>query len=383
MKWRSVVWTNYGQRLLITVCRLLRLQAAFERTQAATLQIGSAVFDSAASVAASTRRTPLSKASDDKENTPPQAESKDKKQKKTVLHAFSSKRRKSERERAETSGETSLDDPSSVDDVFRSAPNEEEASGRSAFVSSLFRVASPSSRVAATHSWKDKISNAISRTGLRLKTSKRKKSPDEHFDVAPDAPIVPPLPEFLKNMVTNCSSQTESADIAPRSVSPTRERLSRFFSRESSESPPSPAPQAAHDVDSLARPPLHERVTTIADRKITQAVPRDQLSDVIFHPYGMSSHLSLHEPDLPICKLRYFSSGEPLIYMSTNQVLHPSLMTTAGAAEKVTRPMFETEVSKSESRAVEAASSAGALVRHALSGTDKHDGTHCFRCADA
>lgn len=294
---------NYGQHLSIKVCRLLRLQAAFGRTQAATLQIGSVVVEPAAFVDAATRQTPPSDDSDDKENTPPQAQRKNQKQKKRVLHAFSSKRRRSEREQADTVEEPLLDDPSSVDDVFRSGPDEEDASGRSAFVSSLFRVASPSSRVFPTHSWKDKISNAISRTGLRLKTSKRKKSPDEHFNVAPDAPTIPPLPEFLKNMVTNCPSQA-GTDIAPRSASPTRERLSRFLSRESSESLPSLAPQAAHDVDSLTRPPLHERVTTIADRNITEAVPRDQLRNVISHPYGMSSHLSLHEPDLPICKLR-------------------------------------------------------------------------------
>lgn len=45
---------------------------------------------------------------------------------------------------------------------------------------------------------------------------------------------------------------------------------------------------------------MRERVSTIADRKITQAVSRDQLSDIASHPYGMSSHLSLHEADFPI-----------------------------------------------------------------------------------
>ena len=262
----------------------------------------------------------------------------------------------------------SLDDQSSIDDVFRSGPDEEDrASGRTGLVSGLFRVASPSSRVAATQSWKERISNAISRTGLRLKTSKRKKSPEEHFDVASDAPTVPPLPEFLKNMVSSCPTEAESGDIAPRSISPIRERLSQFFSRDSSDSPPSPVAARAttREGDLLVRPPLHERVSTIADRKITHAVPRDQLDDVVSHPYGMSSHLSLHEPEFPIRMLLFYNTGSTANYTPVNQVIQSPLRATAGAAEKVTRPMFETEVSKSESRAVDADFPTGELVGQA------------------
>ncbi|GHJ88687.1 hypothetical protein NliqN6_5089 [Naganishia liquefaciens] len=339
-------------------------QKRLDELRAGSFDQGSVVVRSASPVGASIRYNPPSdaSASNEKENTPPEPQNSGKKQRNRVLHAFSGKRRKSER--TETSVDLSLDDHSSIDDVFRSGPDEEDrASGRTGLVSGLFRVASPSSRVAATQSWKERISNAISRTGLRLKTSKRKKSPEEHFDVASDAPTVPPLPEFLKNMVSSCPTEAESGDIAPRSISPIRERLSQFFSRDSSDSPPSPVAARAttREGDLLVRPPLHERVSTIADRKITHAVPRDQLDDVVSHPYGMSSHLSLHEPEFPI-------------------LIQSPLRATAGAAEKVTRPMFETEVSKSESRAVDADFPTGELTREMLWEGDVVD---CYgRCVD-
>jgi hypothetical protein len=200
--------------------------------------------------------------------------------------------------------------PSSVDDVFRTGTKEEATSGRSSLVSGLFQASSPTSPVPATHSWKDKITNAISRTGLRLRASKRKNLPDDHFDVASDAPDVPPMPEFLKSMVSTCPSSTGSGNIAPGSYSPTRDRLAKFFSRASSRSPSPFGVQrenarertSPNNATHLARPIMRERVSTIADRKITQAVPREEFEDVTSHAHGMSSHLSLHEPDFPISK---------------------------------------------------------------------------------
>lgn len=201
--------------------------------------------------------------------------------------------------------------PSSLEDVFQTDSTRRRTSGRSPF--NIFRKPSPNVPMHDTQSWKEKFSGAFSFTGLR-KSSKKKSSQGRPSDVTAVASDSPPLPEFLRNNTPVMSNASAGAngDVKRVPSGPTSERLSRFFSHNSSRSAsplvPDDAPleQSADEPSMLSvhnqpfRPPMRERVSAIADRKITQAIPRDGLSVVISQPCGMTSHLSLNDPDFPM-----------------------------------------------------------------------------------
>lgn len=210
--------------------------------------------------------------------------------------------------------ESATTSPSSIDDVFRTEPTREPTPGRSRRALGLFRTSSPDAPVHDTHSWKDKFSNALSMTGFRSRSSRKKGRQERQSDPTANTSDVPPLPEFLRNMISGFPSASTSGATERSPPSPTRERLSRFFSHQSGQFSSPPGHDNAESdpvVDETflhtsqnqpLRPQMRERVSTIADRKITQAIPRDSLSGVTSHPYGMSSHLSFQDPDFPISK---------------------------------------------------------------------------------
>lgn len=198
--------------------------------------------------------------------------------------------------------------PSSLEDVFQTDSPRRHASGRSPF--KIFLKSSPKVSTHDNQSWKDKFSGAFPFTGLR-KSSKKRSSQGHPSDVTSAGSNSPPLPEFLRNMISGISSASMNMDGDDKRApsDPTSERLSRFFSHESSRSASPLVPddaELAQDADVLSvynppfRPPMRERVSAIADRKITQAIPRDDLSVVISQEFGMTSHLSLHDPDFPM-----------------------------------------------------------------------------------
>lgn len=294
---------------------------------------------------------------EDKENVPLESNS--------LERSHNSKRRHHPL-RQERQAPEELDDPMnspkaaplSQDDVFQTESTRQHSSGRSPFT--IFRKPSPNVSMHDTQSWREKFSGALSFTGLR-KSSKKKGAGERQSDLAEIAADSPPLPEFLRNMISGFSSaSTSGAGDAKRVPSdPTSERLSRFFSHQSSR-PPSPLAPNDANVEPTPdqtlmlstqkqplRPSMRERVSTIADRKITQAIPRDSLSGVISQPYGMSSHLSLHDPDFPISKSRSLEcEASSLSHLRT--VLHSPLRGSAGASAKVTRPLFKAELQKSK-----------------------------------
>ncbi|KAJ9123993.1 hypothetical protein QFC22_000785 [Naganishia vaughanmartiniae] len=225
---------------------------------------------------------------------------------------------------------------SSGDDVFRSAPirASARANSKSSGKSNKAGDAEPSSHTAP--SWKDKVSSALSLTGLRTKSSKRKEvqelSQVDYLPVLHYTPEVPALPEFMRRMVARTPSPRTALRLAQANLSPTRERLSHFFAH--SPTPPSETafesaldPELVsqrshrHTPSPLSRPLLRERVSTIADRMITQRIPRDEVIVATSQAHALSSHLSLHEPEFPF-------------------VLDSPLKTTEGASGKVARPRF-------------------------------------------
>ncbi|KAJ9097710.1 hypothetical protein QFC21_004748 [Naganishia friedmannii] len=224
---------------------------------------------------------------------------------------------------------------SSGDDVFRSAPIRAPARINAKSNRKSEKTADPDPSMQTALSWKDKVSSALSFTGIRTKSSKRKEAQElsevEHLPVLHYTPEVPALPEFMKKMVARTPSPGTALRLAQAKASPTRRRISQFFTH--SPTPPSEtalesAPSSAlaseqfprHTPSPLSRPLLRERVSTIADRMITQ-FPRDDIAVAPSQPHGLSSHLSLHEPEFPF-------------------VLDSPLKTTEGASGKVSRPRF-------------------------------------------
>ncbi|KAJ9094846.1 hypothetical protein QFC19_007775 [Naganishia cerealis] len=215
--------------------------------------------------------------------------------------------------------------PSSGDDVFRSAPI------RGPGGANLAHKHGSDQASGSDRSWKEKISSALSFTGLRSRSSKRKGSQGRHSPAAQDPPDVPALPVFMRKM-TGLASDSTALHSVQESPGSTRARLSQFFSH----SPTLPYHNATEDDPPsgliskrtasspplpLSRPPMRERVSTIADRMITQSIPRGEVDFAASQPYGLSSHLSLHEPEFPF-------------------VFDSPLKTTAGASGKVIRPRF-------------------------------------------
>lgn len=202
---------------------------------------------------------------------------------------------------------------SSGDDVFRSAPIRApvRVNSKSSRKSEKAKVPDPPIHTAL--SWKDRVSSALSFTGLRSK-SRRKVSQElsqvEQLPVLQYAPEVPELPEFMRRMVARTPSPGSALRLAQAKSSPTRRRISQFFTH--SPTPPSesamesvPCSELAserfprHTPSPLSRPLLRERVSTIADRMITQCIPRDEVVVGTSQLQGLSSHLSLHEPEFP------------------------------------------------------------------------------------
>lgn len=272
--------------------------------------------------------------------------------------------------------------PSSLDDVFQTGSSRQHTTGRSPFA--IFRKPSPNVSMHGTQSpnvstndtqsWKEKFSGALSLTGLR-RSSKKKDIRERQSDLAEMAADSPPLPEFLRHMISGFSSAStsESGDAKRVPSDTTSERLSRFFFHQSSRSPSPLAPDNEHvgltpdNIFLLStqaqpfRPAMRERVSTIADRKITEAITRDSLGGVLSQPYGMSSHLSLHDPDFPISECRSLRC-EACGLMHIRIVLHSPLRGSAGASAKVTRPLFKADLQKSKPVDVHVEASATQIV---------------------
>lgn len=205
-------------------------------------------------------------------------------------------------------------DMSSGDDVFRSAPIRAPVRTNSKSSRKSGKAADPDPPVQTALSWKEKVSGALSFTGLRTKSSKRKElqelSQIEQLPILDYTPGAPALPEFMKKMVARTPSPGTALRIVQAKSSPTRQRISQFFSHS-----PTPPSQTAltpglvselaleriphHTPSPLSRPLLRERVSTIADRMITQSIPRDEVVTTASQTHGLSSHLSLHDPVFP------------------------------------------------------------------------------------